>query len=51
MFIGIALLLLGALGGYFIPWLIVDGPSGPLLSVTAVLGSVLMLAVRRYTRF
>jgi hypothetical protein len=47
----IGLLLLGATAGYFIPWLLVDGPSGPLLAVTALLGSVLTLAVRRYTRF
>ena len=44
-------MLLGALAGYFVPWLLVDGPSEPLLLVTAALGSVLTLAVRRYTRF
>ena len=49
--VGTGLLLVGALAGYFVPWLLVDGPSGPLLLVTAVLGSVLTLAVRRYTRF
>jgi hypothetical protein len=49
--IGIGLLVSGALAGYVIPWLVVDGPSEPLLLVTAALGSVLTLAVRRYTRF
>jgi len=49
--IRIGLLVLGAVGGYFIPWLLLDRPSGPLLVVTSTLGSVLTLAVRRYTRF
>jgi hypothetical protein len=49
--IGTGLLLLGATAGFFMPWLLVDHPSGPLLTVTAVLGSVLTLAVRRYTPF
>ncbi|MEP7303951.1 MAG: hypothetical protein ABJA98_00400 [Acidobacteriota bacterium] len=49
--VGTGLLLLGALTGYFAPWLLVDGPSEPLLLVTAALGSVLTFAVGRYTRF
>lgn len=45
------LALVGAAAGLLIPWLVIDRPAELLLLVTAVLGSVLILAVRRYARF
>jgi uncharacterized membrane protein YccC len=47
----IGLALTGAAGGFFIPWLVIDRPSDLLLLVTAALGSVLILAFKRYARF
>ena len=44
-------MLAGGLGGFVAVFLVSDRPSMPLLFVTAALGAVLMLAVRRYARF
>ena len=47
----IRMALIGALAGFFLPLLWLDRFSVPLLLTTAVLGSVLTLAVHRYARF
>lgn len=43
--------LAGGFGGLLVVFLVSDRPSEPLLAVTATLGAVLTLAVRRYARF
>ena len=47
----VGLTLIGAGLGLGIPWLIVEHPTLPLLVVTAMLGSVLTVAVRRNAGF
>jgi hypothetical protein len=41
----------GGLAGLLVVFLVSDRPSLPLLLVTALLGGILTLAVRRYARF
>ena len=45
------LLAWGGLAGFAAAFVVSDRPSEPLLFVTAILGAVLTLAVRRYARF
>lgn len=45
------LAFVGAAAGFLLPWALLDRPAGALLVVTAALGAILTLAVRRYARF